>query len=172
MWAPKWLRRLRRPKVEPLLTITAEMWRKLLVELEVRGNGRRESGAFLLAAASPRSAVVSDIVYFDDLDPDCLVGAIHIHQRAFSKLWEMCAARELRVIGDIHTHPGSGVGQSSVDRDHPMIAMRGHVGVIAPNFAQGVITPKDVGVHLYLGSDGWRSYFGADAEQRLKVSGR
>jgi hypothetical protein len=172
MWVPRWLRRLRRPKVEPLLTITREAWHELLGELEARGNGRRESGAFLLAAASPRNTLVSDIVYFDDLDPDCLVGAIHIRQRAFGKLWEICAERKLRVIGDIHTHPGSGIGQSLVDRDHPMIATRGHVGVIAPNFAQGVITPNDVGVHLYLGSEGWQSYFGADAEQRLRVRGR
>ena len=172
MWAPKWLRGLRRPNVEPLLTIRRETWHELLGELQKRGDGRRESGGFLLATASPRSTVVSDIVYFDDIDPDCLVGAIHIHQRAFSNLWQMCAERKLRVVGDIHTHPGSGVGQSSVDRDHPMIAARGHVGVIAPNFAQGVITPKDVGVHLYLGSDGWHSYFGADAEQRLRVTRR
>jgi proteasome lid subunit RPN8/RPN11 len=145
------------------------MWRDLLVELESRGDGRRESGAFLLAAREPRSTQVTDIVYFDDLDPECLVGAIHMHQRAFSKLWDLCAARAMRVIGDVHSHPGSGVGQSSIDRAHPMIATRAHVGVIVPNFAQGAIAAKDVGVHLYLGADGWESHFGADAEQRLRV---
>ena len=172
MWAPKWLRRLRRPKVKPLLVITSTMWRDLLVELERRGDGRRESGAFLLAAREPRSTHVTDIVYFDDLDPECLVGTIHLHQRAFSKLWDLCAARSLRVIGDVHTHPGGGVGQSSIDRDNPMIAARGHVGVIVPSFAQGVIEPKDVGVHVYLSADGWESHFDADAQQRLKVVGR
>lgn len=170
MWAPKWLRRLRRPKGEPLLVIRSAMWQELIVELGRRGEGRRESGAFLLAAREPRSTRVTDIVYFDDLDPECLVGAIHLHQRAFSKLWELCAARSLRVIADVHTHPGGGVGQSSIDRENPMIAMRGHVGVIVPNFAQGVIAPKDVGVHLYL-ARGWQSHFGADAEQRLKMVG-
>lgn len=171
MWAPKWLRRLRRPRVEPLLVITGDLWQELIVELSVRGEGQRESGAFLLAAREPRSTRVTDIVYFDTLDPGCLVGAIHLHQCAFSKLWELCAARSLRVIADVHTHPGGAVGQSSTDRENPMIATRGHVGVIVPNFAQGATAPMDVGVHLYLGSDGWESHFGAEAEKRLKVVG-
>jgi proteasome lid subunit RPN8/RPN11 len=172
MRAPEWLRRLRRPRIEPLLSLKHETWRAMLAELEARGNGRRESGAFLLAKREPRSTVVSDIVYFDDLDPDCLVGAIHLHQKAFGKLWDMCAARSLRVIADVHTHPGSGVGQSKIDREQPMVAMRGHVGIIVPNFAQGAITPSDVGVHVYLGADGWESHLGVAAEQRLKVVGR
>ena len=171
MRAPRWLRRLRRPKVEPLLVITSVTWRELLVELARRGEGRRESGAFLLGPREPRSTQVADIVYFDDLDPKCLVGAIHLHQRAFGKLWDMCAAHSLRVIGDVHSHPGADVAQSGTDRDNPMIASRGHVGVIVPNFAEGEIGPADVGVHLYLGADGWESHFGAAAEQRLKVVG-
>jgi hypothetical protein len=171
MWALNWLRRFRRPKVDPLLVFTSAMWRDMLVELEKRGRGRRESGAFLLAAREPRSTHVSDVVYFDDLDPDCLVGAIHLHQKAFSKLWDLCAARSLRVIADVHTHPGSGVHQSSIDQEHPMVAMRGHVGIIVPSFAQGMIELKDVGVHVYCGADGWESHFGVGAEQRLKVVG-
>jgi proteasome lid subunit RPN8/RPN11 len=174
MRAPSWFRHLWRPhpRVEPLLTLEREVWNELLAELEARGRGRCESGAFLLAAREPRSITVSDVVYFDDLDPECLVGAIHLHQSAFGRLWDWCAARSLRVVGDIHTHPGSGVAQSSIDREHPMVAMHGHVGIIVPNFAQGAITPRDVGVHVYLGADGWRSHYGAAAEQRLKVASR
>jgi hypothetical protein len=171
MRAPSWLRRFRRHRIEAL-SIRRDAWQELLIELELRGQGRRESGAFFLAEREPRSTAVSKIIYFDDLDPDCLVGAIHLHQKAFSKLWDLCAARSLRVIADVHTHPGSGVRQSSIDREHPMVAMRGHVGIIIPDYAQGVIEPKDVGVHVYRGADGWESHIGVAAEKRLKVVDR
>ena len=63
--------------------------------------------------------------YFDDLDPECLVGNIHIRASGFSKLWDLCDAESLRVIADIHTHPSTAVAQSSTDRGEPYDRQRG-----------------------------------------------
>ena len=67
--------------------------------------------------------------YYDDLDPGCLVGNIHIRAAGFSKLWDLCDVESLRVVADIHTHPGASVAQSSIDRANPMIAREGHLAL-------------------------------------------
>ena len=107
------------------------------------------------------SAWVSRVVYLDDLDPECLVGNIHLSGDAYSKLWGLCDREEIRVIGDIHTHPGQWVGQSPTDKDNPMVARRGHLAVIAPDLATRAVSPPEVGLHEYLGDEGWRSGSGA-----------
>jgi proteasome lid subunit RPN8/RPN11 len=73
------------------------------------------------------------------------------------------------VIGDVHTHPGSGVTQSATDRGSPMVALTGHISVIIPDLAGHSVTPGEAGIHTYLGEDGWSSWTGADAARRLKV---
>ncbi len=118
-----------------LLRMRRRDWRAMLTELGRRGHGTIESGAFLLAKESGDPTRVTRIVYYDDLDPDCLVGGIHFHGLAYDKLWSLCRTDGLRVIGDVHTHPSGWVEQSNIDRGSPMVAQQGHVGVIVPHFA-------------------------------------
>jgi hypothetical protein len=143
-------------------------WARLLVELRRRGEGRRESGAFLLADAK-RLGRVRKIVYLDDLDPECLTGSISLRGFAYSKLWALCRDGGLRVVGDIHTHPGLAVGQSPVDQENPMIGRAGHLALIAPSFAQGKIGPRNLGVHEFLGNGRWQSSFGREADKLVYV---
>lgn len=146
-------------------------WRRLMRELARRGEGRRESGAFLLAnideAGGTRSGRVRAWIAFDQLDPDCLNGAISIRGQAFSRLWAICRRRGMRVIADVHTHPGQLVSQSSIDAANPMIAQRGHIAVIVPDFARGRPRPADVGFHLYRGDRTWEAHYGDEAARRL-----
>jgi hypothetical protein len=146
-------------------TIRRTMWLALLTELRRRGRGQRESGAFLLAAPGERA--VLDILYFDDLDPACLVGSIALDGVAFSCLWEYCEAAGLRVLGDVHTHPTAAVGLSPIDRANPMVAMAGHLGLIVPSYAEARVRRRDVGVHRYGGTAGWTSSFGWAAHRRI-----
>lgn len=155
---------------ETLLRIPRRRWRALIRELARRGEGCRESGAFLLARTDHRPTRVAAIVYFDDIDPDCLNGAISIHGSAFAKLWAICSGRGMRVIADVHTHPGADVAQSSIDAANPMVAIRGHVAVILPHFAKRDASPGHAGVHRYEGARSWRSHFGKDAARALKRS--
>ncbi len=141
----------------------------MIIELRARGQGNRESGCFLLSPRRNTGGRVTEIIYFDDLDPECLTGGISFDGLAFSALWAICRQRGIRVIGDVHTHPGSGVRQSSTDRDNPMVSQAGHVGVILPNYARGPISAVDAGLHLYQGEDGWRSWLGAAAAKRIYV---
>ncbi len=149
------------------LTVSRLRWRALVGELARRGRGERESGAFLLARAGKHPRRVAACVYFDDIDAAALNGAISIRGEKFVRLWAICKARGMRVIADVHTHPGSGVRQSTIDAANPMIATRGHVGIILPHFAQRDATPEHAGVHVYTGERSWKSAYGKDAAALL-----
>jgi proteasome lid subunit RPN8/RPN11 len=142
-------------------------WRGLMHELARRGRGERESGAFLLANRTRSPRKVAETVYFDDLDPECLDGAVSICGEAFSRLWRICDERGMRVIADVHTHPGPFVQQSWIDAANPMVAWGGHVAIIVPHFAQQSTHPREIGVHVYQGDRTWESAFGRRAGRLL-----
>jgi proteasome lid subunit RPN8/RPN11 len=143
-------------------------WQTMLAELRNRGQGRIESGAFLLANRPGDPRLVTRVIYYDDLDPSCLVGGIHFHGLAYGELWARCRSDGLTVVGDVHTHPGGGVRQSDIDKGSPMVAQKGHVALIVPHFAQRPTDLSQVGVHLYDGRR-WMTWTGREAAKRLFV---
>jgi proteasome lid subunit RPN8/RPN11 len=151
------------------VTISRSLWKSLLTGLAQRGNGQRESGAFLLSSDRRR---VHEIVFFDDLDPDCLVGSIELAGHAFSTLWDHCRATQQRVLADVHTHPGPSVAFSELDRANPMVARAGHVAIVIPDYAQSALTRRQIGVHRYDGEDGWTSFFADAAQRRVRLVNR
>lgn len=132
------------------------LWRRLLKRLRERGHHyRRESGAFLLGQDSERGKRISEFILYDDLDPHCLdTGIIRFDGRHFGKLWDICRKRGLRVVSDVHTHPGA-PDQSDSDRAHPMITEAGHIALIVPEFAKPPVGRSDVGMYVYQGSKRW-----------------
>jgi proteasome lid subunit RPN8/RPN11 len=162
----------RRQAEAPRLIFARPHWDDMVTELGRRSlNGGRETGAFLLAPHDGDGKRVTRVLYLDDLDPNCLVGGIHFHGSGYSKLATMCEREQLRVVGDVHTHPGSWVGQSDVDRDNPMLALRGHFAVIMPDYSTRPMESHEVGIHEYRGEDGWKSSLGSDAAQLLQIEG-
>jgi proteasome lid subunit RPN8/RPN11 len=152
-----------------VLRFRPDIWSGLVYELARRAGGVRESGAFLLGPARSGARRVTSIVYYDDLDPDALDGGVSLYAPAFGRLWSLCAENGQRVIGDIHTHPGTFIQQSAIDRDNPMVARIGHIAIIVPNLAAGVVRPLDIGVHRYVGDAGWTSSFGGGARDQIYV---
>lgn len=157
------------------LTIATDLFDVLLAGLAERGQGHRESGAFLLTdRAHPDKELpqpVTAIAFYDDLDPDCLTGRIDFHAAGYTALQNLCRRDGLRVAGDIHTHPAHRVQQSRIDAAHPMVARDGHVALIAPHFAAGVTDVSQLGVHVRVSGD-WASYYGEQAAELLLVSER
>jgi len=131
------------------------LWLRLLKELKHRSMGKRESGAFLLGKVG--AAKISCFICYDDLDPSALdTGIIAFHGTGFVPLWNFCERKNMRVLADIHTHPGCWTGQSEADRTNPMISQPGHIAMIVPHFAQRkLVTLDSVGVFRYLGNHRW-----------------
>lgn len=152
------------------IIVPRRLWRMILGEVAQRGQSRRESGAFLLAESGSRA--VRGFALYDDLDPRCLVGSIDFSGSGFSALWGHCEQTGLRVIADLHTHPGSAVAQSRVDRAHPMISLPGHVALIAPEYLSRRVSRTEIGFHVYRGVHGWLSYHGMATRRRIALVGR
>lgn len=157
------------------IEIDAALFVELMAELARRGRGIRESGAFLLCGASGDQAScgewqrVTAIAYYDELDPDCLTGAITFTGDGYTALTATCRRDGLQIVADIHTHPGRWVGQSHTDAAHPMVALPGHVAIIAPHYARRAVKLTDLGVHHYHGNGQWTARYHDDIETVLRV---
>ena len=143
------------------LSCSDKLWRQGIAEVAQRGEGRHESGAFLLGRRHGSRGRVEQFAYYDDFDPSCLDSGIVIFDGAgFGPLWELCRQTGLTVLADLHTHPSLGPArQSTLDKDNPMIAQPGHVALIVPNFAHN-FRMEEMGVYEYLGSHKWRDHSG------------
>lgn len=147
------------------LSCSSTLWYRLLGELLQRGEGHRESGAFLLGARQGERRVVHEFVCYDDLDPHCLDSGIVIFDGSgYGPLWQHCRKTRLEVVADVHTHGGL-AKQSAADRNHPMIASPGHIALIVPSLARHPVDLGDVGVYEYQGNHCWRTYSGRAASR-------
>jgi proteasome lid subunit RPN8/RPN11 len=149
------------------LAIPPALWQELLKSLHARTRGRHESGAFLLGTKASDHRRVQHIVYYDELDPAAYrTGVCILHAKSFGPLWELCRARGLSVVADIHVHPLQ-AWQSEADRRNPMIAQTGHLALILPWFARPPVKLEEMGFFEYLGSHQWRDLSGRKIAQRL-----
>lgn len=153
----------------PPIAMSRRQWRGIVTQLRTRGAGTRESGAFLLARRGGRR--VRAVAYYDDLDAACLTGGISFAATGYSRLWKICRDRGLTVVADVHTHPGQWVDQSDIDAANPMIAQRGHIAVIVPDYASDESLDA-CGVHTYQGDGHWESRFQADLREVVTLSRR
>jgi len=148
-------RRLKIPR--PRLKISAEIWNSLVATLRNRGEGCRESAAFLLGHCHSLYRECIDFILLDDLDPRCLRrGAINFDGVHYHELWEICRKRMCDVIADIHTHPHREF-ISGLDRQNPAIGKRGHVSLIVPFYAMRRTDPRAIGIYQFLGGVDWRT---------------
>ncbi|MBZ5614705.1 MAG: hypothetical protein LAO23_11910 [Acidobacteriia bacterium] len=148
------------------------LWRRIVIQLRLRGMGERESGAFLLAPQDGPSDHVTAFICYDDLDPNAYQGgAIAFHAVGHAALWGHCRKNKLRVVADVHTHPGRNVGQSPIDKRNPMIPVQDHTAIIVPNFGNTSWWSLDgAGIHEYLGNFEWRSHPLSRGKHRVSLT--
>lgn len=149
------------------LVISAPLWRDLLADLHRRTEGYHESGAFLLGKKAADHREVQHVVYYDQLDANAYSsGVVILHAASFGPLWDLCRARNLAVVADIHVHPRE-AWQSGADRRNPMIARAGHLALIVPWFARPPVSLPSLGFFEYRGDHQWRDLGGPDIGQYL-----
>lgn len=157
------IRRTIRALVSPdhRLSCGNRVWDAGMGELAHRGRGGRESGAFLLGRTDRLGRrEVRLFAYYDDLDPHALdTGIVVFRPSGYGALWRLCEETGLEVVADVHTHPGL-ARQSEADRKNPMVATRGHVAVIVPNYARGAIRGPELGLYEYQGAHRWVDHSG------------
>lgn len=148
------------------------LWRRLIAQLRREGDGRRESGAFLLGRQHGDNARVTEFVSYAQLDPNAYqFGAISFHADGYAAFWQRCRESGLEVLADVHTHPGESVGQSSIDQRNPMVPVVGHTAMIVPSFARTRWwSLRSVGVYEYLGNFAWHTHAASDRRRRVTLT--
>jgi len=140
-----------------IVATSTSFWLRVVDSLRVRGAGVRESGCFLLGEIYAGVRFVNDVVYYDDLDPTCLLtGAIDLQSSAFVRVWDICKAKGLSVVADVHTHPGLAF-QSGIDERNPAISTPGHVAMILPDLAMTTRRHEGLGIFVYRGAYQWEN---------------
>lgn len=153
----------------PQLEFPMALWTGLIDHLRQQGRGVRESGAFLLGARSGDRRWVKRFLPYEELQADALnEDYVSLSAASFSKLWDVCQKHSMSVVADVHTHR-FGPQQSRSDCANPMVALTGHIALIVPRFAQGVIRLEDIGIHQYEGSHKWKSHFGELVSQIVQM---
>jgi proteasome lid subunit RPN8/RPN11 len=138
------------------MSISMILWYKLIKGLRNRGKGIRESGAFLVG--KPELNIVTDVVFYDEFDKTVSQSGI-IEFKGAKTFYEYLEKEGLDVKADIHTHPTSNTNQSQSDKTHPMIRLKGHIAIIAPNYAKNYfLLPKHCSVYRYLGDYKWMRF--------------
>ena len=156
--------------VPPLLEVHAPLWADLVAHLRQKSGGVRESGAFLLGRKGTPTRVVTDFLPYEQLQADALHDDyVSLTAASFSTLWDICRARALSVVADMHTHRFS-AGQSLSDRTNPMVALPGHTALILPNFAEDESSLSGACLYVYQGDHRWRAFSGSDVEDRLRLT--
>lgn len=140
------------------LRCSSYFWNSLVKELEHRGGGKCEAGAFLLGQIDRDGRrYASTAVYYDDLEPAALSrGYVVMTPLGYAKLWDICERTGKKVVADVHTHPGVAL-QSESDQYNPMIARKGHLAIIIPNYARRPVKIPLVGLFEFSGNRQWKT---------------
>lgn len=142
----------------PRLVCDTRTWNAGVDELRRRSAGRRESGAFLLGENAGDIRCVHQFLFYDDVDPTCFAnGIVEFDGAKFGKVWECCRTHGFTVVADVHVHPRH-YGQSSSDRQNPMIAETGHFALIIPDYATRKCMPGAIGIYEYSGDRQWHDH--------------
>ena len=85
------------------------------------------------------------------------------------RVFEALDSRDLVPLAQLHTHP-RGAGMSPIDRERPLVAVRGFLSIIVPDFA--FVDPDNFepwGVYEYESPRRWRELSGDEKLERLIV---
>lgn len=149
------------------LTISCTHWSKLIRGLKKRSKGIRESGAFLLS--KPGSGMIDRIVFYDQFDKSVSDTGI-IQFKGGYDFYIYLEKNALEVFADLHTHPTEATNQSWSDRNHPMIRTKGHIAIIAPEYANNIfLMPKDCSFYKYKGEYKWDKFPKSSPPLTLKL---
>lgn len=148
------------------------LWAHMIFKLRQRGAGKAESGAFLLGRQSGTSARVTKYICYDDLDPHAYQsGGIAFHATGYAALWQFCRENKLKLLADVHTHPGKDVRQSYIDQRNPMVPILGHTAIIIPNFGRTRWWSLNaLGVYEYLGDFKWHTHDVSKKSRRITLT--
>ena len=111
-----------------------------------------------------------EVVFLDDFPGVEGFARFHkVSREAVTALFRYLQQKNLQLIADVHSHPGTWVGLSEIDMEHPLEFRVGFLSLVLPSYA----TPKPdigtVGVHEYIGNMEWETLTPEAVPTRIKI---
>lgn len=152
----------------PRVVLTQALWQATVKGLGARSEGRHETACVWTGHRLPEAWSIEAIMFLDDLPGTTGLPRQHRTPRsALDVLFAELRKRELQIIADVHTHPGSWVGLSPVDQSHPIEYRLGLLAVVIPHYARVPVSLADAGIHEYLGAHRWHQLDSLEILQRF-----
>ncbi len=125
-------------RAEVHLIVGERLLEQSLTTLRLCGEGSRECMLFWLAACDGCEQVV-EVAH---LPHAATHGSCEIDGRALNGLWRRLATEDLRIVAQVHTHPGAAF-HSRTDDQFPVLPRVGLLSLVVPNFALTEFDPSE-----------------------------
>ena len=137
--------------------IPAYVWQQSFEDMAIDGRSQREGVALWLGDADDHIARATQVVLLRGPGVIKRIDQLIISAQLMNVVADAALARDLILVGQIHSHhPLASTNLSYPDR-HMGITAPGYLSLVAPDFAQRARTEiEDCGVHVHEGERGWR----------------
>lgn len=113
----------------------------------LRGWRKRETVIYWVGEAHQESAVVTSVIRPMQINT---TGSFHVTRESNADIVVWLCARKLKLLAQLHTHPGSFVGHSNGDDLGAPLAFFGFYSLVVPNYGRSGILPlQQCGVHVF-----------------------
>ncbi|WP_395612165.1 hypothetical protein [Allosphingosinicella sp.] len=133
------------------------VWQQSFDDMAIDGRRQREGVALWLGEADDHVAKATQVVLLRGPGVIKSINQLMISADLMNVVADAALARDLILVGQIHSHhPLASTDLSYPDR-HMGITSPGYLSLVAPDFAQRAKTQiGDCGVHVHEGKSGWR----------------
>jgi proteasome lid subunit RPN8/RPN11 len=149
------------------------VWQQSFDDMAGDGRLQREGVALWLGDADDHVARVTQVVLLRGPGVIKRIDQLIISAEVMNNVADAALARDLILVGQIHSHhPLASTDLSYPDR-HMGITSPGYLSLVAPDFAQRENRQiEDCGVHVHEGEGGWRRLPVGEIARRFEMSAR
>ena len=151
------------------LHMSSGILQRTLTGLKKRSAGWRESGAIWAGDLEEAQSTVREVFFYHDLCDDLgRALSLELSEAAKFSLYRELAARGLKLVGMIHTHPKDWVELSYIDQANQLCSRIGFWSLVVPYYAKREWDINTAGVHIRI-SQGWHRFSPSEAAERIII---
>ncbi|MBX9572173.1 MAG: hypothetical protein K2X77_24985 [Candidatus Obscuribacterales bacterium] len=150
-------------------TVPKHGWYKAFEEMEDDGRQGNEGTCFLVGSRKDEIARITDLAFLRGPGIEKHPDLITISDDLIHELALKIAGSDRCILGQIHSH-GINYSTNLSQTDHRYtMRVPGFLSIVAPNYAQEIVTPEECGVHVFETSYGFRRMQPQEARVRLNI---
>lgn len=140
-----------------------------LAEMAIDGNNGNEGLVLWLGQDREGIATVTHLVRLRGPLVQKQADFINIHPSLFNDVADLAIDRQVRLIGQVHTHgPGCGLDLSTTDREYGLQVPH-YLSLVAPDYGCTTAPIQEWGVHVFAQGAGYIRLTSAEISRRLLI---